>query len=51
MEGFVAIKDRPPSDSREPAAEIVSPDTLPLDRFGLRAADDLRVINLRWRND
>ncbi len=43
--GFVAIKNRPAGQSREPAAEIVSPDALALVRFGLRAPDDPRIIN------
>ena len=44
-EGFVPIKNRPPGQSREPAAQIVSPDALALVRFGLRAADDPRIVN------
>jgi glucoamylase len=43
--GFVAIKNRPPGESDEPAASIVSPDALALVRFGLRAPDDPRIIN------
>jgi glucoamylase len=43
--GFVPIKNRPPGESKEPAACIVSPDALALVRFGLRAADDPRVAN------
>jgi glucoamylase len=43
--GFVPIKNRPPGQSPEPAAHIVSPDALALVRFGLRAADDPRVVN------
>jgi glucoamylase len=43
--GFVPIKNRPPGQSREPAAHIISPDALALVRFGLRAADDPRVVN------
>lgn len=43
--GFVPIKNRPPSDSPHAAAEIVSPDALALVRFGLRAADDPRIVN------
>ena len=43
--GFVPIKNRPLSDSQHPAAEIVSPDALALVRFGLRAADDPRIVN------
>jgi glucoamylase len=44
-EGFVPIKNRPPEQSREPAAEIVSPDALALVRFGLRAPDDPHIVN------
>jgi len=43
--GFVPIKNRPPEHSEEPAAQIVSPDALALVRFGLRAAEDPRVLN------
>ncbi|MHB1312136.1 MAG: glucan 1,4-alpha-glucosidase [Gemmatimonadaceae bacterium] len=45
MTGFVPIKNRPPGKSLEPAAHIVSPDALALVRFGLRAADDPRIVN------
>lgn len=44
-QGFVPIKNRPPGDSDAPAANIVSPDALALVRFGLRAADDPRILN------
>lgn len=43
--GFVPIKNRPPGQSVEPAAHIVSPDALALVRFGLRAPDDPRILN------
>ncbi len=43
--GFVPIKNRPPGESRAPAACIVSPDALALVRFGLRAPDDPRILN------
>lgn len=43
--GFVPIKGRPPDQSSGPAAYIVGPDALALVRFGLRAADDPRIIN------
>lgn len=43
--GFVPIKNRPPAQSTAPAAHIVSPDALALVRFGLRAADDPRIVN------
>jgi glucoamylase len=45
MQGFVPIKNRPPGESSEPAASIVSPDALALVRFGLRAANDPRITN------
>ena len=44
-QGFVPIKNRPPDQTNEPAADIVSPDALALVRFGLRAADDPRIQN------
>jgi glucoamylase len=44
-DGFVPIKNRPPDKSIAPATHIVSPDALALVRFGLRAADDRRIIN------
>jgi glucoamylase len=43
--GFVPIKNRPPSESRARAAWTVSLDALALVRFGLRAADDPRIMN------
>ncbi len=43
--GFVPIKNRPPGQSSAPAAHIVSPDALALVRFGLRPADDPRIVN------
>jgi glucoamylase len=43
--GFVPIKNRPPGQSSAPATQIVSPDALALVRFGLRAADDPRIVN------
>ena len=43
--GFVPIKNRPPGESSEPAAQIVSPDALALVRFGLRTPDDPRILN------
>ncbi len=44
-EGFVPIKNRPPGESGAPASHLVSPDALALVRFGLRAADDPRILN------
>jgi glucoamylase len=43
--GFVTIKNRPPGQSNLPASEIVSPDALALVRFGLRSANDPRILN------
>jgi glucoamylase len=43
--GFVPIKNRPIGQSAEPAIHIVSPDALALVRFGLRAADDPRIVD------
>jgi glucoamylase len=43
--GYVPIKNRPPDQSTAPADLIVSPDALALVRFGLRAADDPRIVN------
>jgi glucoamylase len=45
MSGFVPIKNRPPQASREKTSLMVSPDALALVRFGLRAADDPRILN------
>ena len=44
-QGFVPIKNRPPGENVEKAAHIVSPDSLALVRFGLRAPDDPRILN------
>jgi glucoamylase len=44
-EGFVPIKNRPPAQSSEPADHLISPDALALVRFGLRAADDPRILD------
>ncbi len=43
--GFVPIKNRPPAESAGPTAWMVSPDALAFVRFGLRAADDPRIVN------
>jgi glucoamylase len=45
LQGFVPIKNRPPGQSQRAAAEIISPDSLALVRFGLRAPDDPRILN------
>jgi glucoamylase len=44
-DGYVPIKNRPPSDTRHSASQIISPDALALVRFGLRAANDPRIVN------
>ncbi|MBZ9981724.1 MULTISPECIES: glucan 1,4-alpha-glucosidase [unclassified Mesorhizobium] len=44
-DGYVPIKNRPPGDADRPAQEIVSPDAFALVRFGLRAADDPRIVD------
>ena len=44
-EGFVPIKNRPPGQDGYRAYHIISPDALSLVRFGLRAADDPRILN------
>jgi glucoamylase len=44
-DGFVPIKNRPPGQNTEPATQLISPDALALVRFGLRAADDPRILN------
>jgi len=44
-QGFVPIKNRPPAQATGPAALMVSLDALAFVRFGLRAADDLRIVN------
>lgn len=43
--GFVPIKNRASGESEVPMAQLISPDALALVRFGLRAADDLRIVN------
>ena len=44
-DGFVPIKNRPLSESFLPTARVVSPDALALVRFGLRAANDPRILD------
>ena len=43
--GFVPIKNRPPGQGCAAAAHMISPDALALVRFGLRAADDPRILD------
>ena len=45
VQGFVPIKNRPPEASLQKATRVVSPDSLALVRFGLRAWDDPRILN------
>lgn len=44
-QGFVPIKNRAPGQNVERAFHVVSPDSLALVRFGLRAPDDPRILN------
>jgi glucoamylase len=44
-QGFVPIKNRPPGEDGRKAYQVISPDALALVRFGLRAADDPRIVN------
>ncbi len=43
--GWTPIKNRPAANSSLPAAEIVSPDSLALVRFGLRSPTDQRILD------
>ena len=45
LEGFVPIKNRPPGQNESRAVHLISPDSLALVRFGLRAPDDPRILN------
>ena len=46
VSGFVPIKNRAPGQNNEVSAvHLISPDSLALVRFGLRAADDPRILN------
>ncbi|HEV2716748.1 MAG TPA: glycoside hydrolase family 15 protein, partial [Terriglobales bacterium] len=45
LDGYVPIKNRPPGQSSEAAAHVISPDALALVRFGLRRPDDPRILN------
>jgi glucoamylase len=45
LQGFVPIKNRPPELSKDDATHVISPDSLALARFGLRAPDDPRILN------
>ena len=43
--GFVPVRNRPADQSVTQGSLMVSPDALALVRFGLRAADDPRIVN------
>ena len=45
LQGFVPIKNRPPGQGAVRASQVISPDSLALVRFGLRAPDDPRILN------
>jgi len=45
LQGFVPIKNRPPDQGVARATQMISPDSLALVRFGLRAPDDPRILN------
>jgi glucoamylase len=45
LQGFVPIKNRAPDQSSALATAVISPDSLALVRFGLRAHDDPRILN------
>jgi glucoamylase len=44
-QGYVPIKNRPVGSSSLPTIQLISPDALALVRFGLRAANDPRIVN------
>ncbi len=45
VDEIIEVKNRPPDHSFKPASEIVSCDTLALVRFGLRSAEDPKILN------
>jgi len=45
VKGFVVVKNRPSDQALEVAGDLVSPDALALVRFGLRDANDPRIMN------
>ncbi len=45
LDASVAVRNRPQGQDRVPATEMVSPDVLALVRFGLRRADDPRIVD------
>ncbi len=44
-DGFVTVKNRPVGYSQEPTDDLISTDFLALVRFGLRSADDPRIVD------
>ena len=45
LDAPVAVRNRPPGQDRIAATEMISPDVLALVRFGLRRADDPRIVD------
>jgi glucoamylase len=45
LQGFVPIKNRAPNESSAQATQVISPDSLALVSFGLRAPDDPKIVN------
>ncbi|MEO8478146.1 MAG: glucan 1,4-alpha-glucosidase [Gemmatimonadota bacterium] len=45
LEGSIQLNNRAPGEGMVATADLVSPDALALVRFGLRAADDPRIVN------
>jgi glucoamylase len=45
LQGYVPIKNRAPNESSAQATQVISPDSLALVRFGLRAPDDPKIVN------
>jgi glucoamylase len=45
LQGYVPIKNRTPESSSARASTVISPDSLALVRFGLRAPDDPRIVD------
>ncbi|WP_131196572.1 glucan 1,4-alpha-glucosidase [Lichenihabitans psoromatis] len=45
VSGSIDIKNVPEAQMRQVASEVISPDALALVRFGLRAADDPRILD------
>ena len=45
LHGIVPLRNHPEGEGEAPASSVVSPDALALVRFGLRAADDPRILD------